>query len=241
MFKLCITPDKKKFSSFKTILMCSLFLAAIGCAPEHKAPVIDEWQQASVKHDIYVVQKGDTLYVIAWKYGMDFRDLAKANHLQAPYKIRTNQKLHLVRARAYVPPQHVATAAIKSPWIWPAVGTVVDEYGGSGDVGNKGIDIAGHAEGEPIVAANAGRVVYAGAGLSSYGNMLIVKHSASLLSAYGYNKRLLVKEGDNVRAGQKIALMGVNSSGQALLHFEIRYNGKPINPRKFLHASIVEH
>ena len=101
------------------------------------------------------------------------------------------------------------------------------------DLGRKGIDIKGRA-GEAVRAAAAGSVVYAGSGLLNYGKLIIIKHDDNYLSAYAYNRAMLVKEGDSVTAGQHIAYMGQKANGDPMLHFEIRYDGKPINPLKYL-------
>jgi lipoprotein NlpD len=113
-------------------------------------------------------------------------------------------------------------------WMWPAEGKVVSNFDG----GKKGIDIAGKA-GEPILAAGSGTVLYASS-VRGYGNLVIVKHSSALLSAYAHNKTILVKEGQTVAKGQKIAEMGNSDSETVKLHFEIRQQGKPVDPSKFL-------
>ena len=115
-------------------------------------------------------------------------------------------------------------------WHWPAKGTVVTTFPRSG---GKGIDIAGTL-GQPIVAAADGYVVYSGSGLIGYGQLIIVKHNKRYLSAYAHNHKLLVKEGDTVTGGQRIAEMGRSGSNRALLHFEIRRDGKPIDPTRYL-------
>lgn len=114
-------------------------------------------------------------------------------------------------------------------WMWPAEGKVVGTF----DDGKKGIDIAGKS-GQPVLAAAAGKVMYAGSGIRGYGNLVIVKHTSTLLSAYAHNKSILVKEGQNVSKGQKIAEMGDSDSDTVKLHFEIRQQGKPVDPSKFL-------
>lgn len=119
-------------------------------------------------------------------------------------------------------------------WIWPTPGKVVGTYA-AGDPTRQGIDIAGEA-GQPVRAARDGEVVYSGAGLIGYGELIIVKHSPELLSAYGHNRVRLVKEGDKVKAGQKIAEMGKNAANRVLLHFEVRKNGKPVDPLPLLPA-----
>lgn len=117
-------------------------------------------------------------------------------------------------------------------WQWPAQGKVVKGFSLE-QGGNKGIDIAGHL-GDPIKAVAPGKVVYSGCGLRGYGNLIIIKHSDNYLSAYAHNKKLLVREGDVVQAGKAIAKMGQTSNGDVLLHFEIRRNGKPVNPLLYL-------
>lgn len=114
-------------------------------------------------------------------------------------------------------------------WMWPAEGKVVGTFDG----GKKGIDIAGKS-GQAVLAAGAGKVMYAGSGIRGYGNLVIVKHTSNLLSAYAHNKVILVKEGQAVTKGQKIAEMGNSDSDSVKLHFEIRQQGKPVDPSKYL-------
>jgi lipoprotein NlpD len=116
-------------------------------------------------------------------------------------------------------------------WMWPAEGKVVANF----DDGKKGIDIAGKS-GQQVLAAGAGKVMYAGSGIRGYGNLVIVKHTNTLLSAYAHNKTILVKEGQSVSRGQKIAEMGNSDADAVKLHFEIRQQGKPVDPSKFLPA-----
>jgi lipoprotein NlpD len=115
---------------------------------------------------------------------------------------------------------------------WPANGTVIGTFD---EVKNKGLDIAGQA-GDPVLAAADGQVVYAGAGLRGYGNLIILKHNNTFLTAYAHNQSLLVKEDQQVRRGQKIAEMGKTDADRVKLHFEIRRQGKPVDPAKFLPA-----
>lgn len=117
-------------------------------------------------------------------------------------------------------------------WMWPVRGRVVGQFS-SGQLGNKGIDIVGQY-GQPVRASESGIVVYSGSGLRGYGNLIIIKHNASFLSAYAYNSELKVAEGAQVKAGQEIASMGRAMSGQVMLHFEIRRDGKPVNPIQYL-------
>jgi lipoprotein NlpD len=116
-------------------------------------------------------------------------------------------------------------------WIWPASGKLVT--GSSENPNLKGIDIAGQA-GQPVVASAAGKVVYSGTGIRGYGKLIIVKHNATYLSAYAHNRDILVKEGQQVAKGQKIAEMGNTDSEQVKLHFEIRKHGTPMDPLKYL-------
>ena len=116
-------------------------------------------------------------------------------------------------------------------WIWPTDGKVASSF----DDGKKGIDITGKS-GQQVLAASAGKVMYAGSGIRGYGNLVIVKHTSNLLSAYAHNKTILVKEGQTVAKGQKIAEMGNSDSDAVKLHFEIRQQGKPVDPSKFLPA-----
>lgn len=119
-------------------------------------------------------------------------------------------------------------------WHWPAAGNVIGTYV-SGDQTKQGIDIAAN-EGDPITATADGEVVYSGNGLIGYGELIIIKHNASFLSAYGHNRKRLVQEGDKVKAGQRIAEMGASAAARNELHFEIRKNGKPVNPLEYLPA-----
>ena len=114
-------------------------------------------------------------------------------------------------------------------WQRPTAGNVITRFGGS----NKGIDIAGTA-GQAVVAAADGKVVYAGSGLRGYGNLVIVQHNSTFLTAYGHNQSLLVKEGQSVKRGQTIARMGSSDTDRTKLHFELRQNGKPVNPANYV-------
>lgn len=117
-------------------------------------------------------------------------------------------------------------------WIWPSGGVVL---AGFDEVKNKGVDIGG-AVGDPVLAAADGRVVYVGAGLRGYGNLIILKHDNVFLTAYAHNQTLLVKEDQSVLKGQKIAEMGNSDADRVKLHFEVRRQGKPVDPIKYLPA-----
>jgi lipoprotein NlpD len=132
------------------------------------------------------------------------------------------------------PPPAAATPALTGDedvgWIWPAQGALL---GGFDDAKNKGLDIGGRA-GDAVIAAADGRVVYSGAGLRGYGNLIILKHNNTFLTAYAHNQTLLVKEDQAVKKGQKIAEMGNSDADRVKLHFEIRRQGKPVDPAKYL-------
>lgn len=129
-------------------------------------------------------------------------------------------------------PAPPVTTADPNAWMWPTKGRVISTFKPN-DPARKGLDIGGK-EGQAVIASAAGQVVYSGSGLLGYGELVIIKHSESLLSAYAHNRKRLVKEGDEVKAGQRIAEMGSNDRNQAMLHFEIRSNGNPQDPLKYL-------
>jgi lipoprotein NlpD len=191
----------------------------------------------------YVVRQGDTLYSISWRHGLDYRDVARWNGIGADFRIDVGQVLVLSpggRAGASAPapaPRPRATPApvplpLSAPphWSWPADGAVLGAV--ATPSGGVGLQIDGTL-GSPVRAAAAGRVVYTGAGLRAYGELVIIKHDDTWLSAYGYNRELLVHEGDTVHEGQPIAAMGAGPGpGHApMLYFEIRVNGRPVDPR----------
>ena len=221
---------------------------------------------------VHVVQKSETLFSLAWRYGWDYKSLASANSIAAPYIIHPGQKLQVgqpksirfqsagnTSKRLTNPPKsgssNVASARKsthktpkvnqdrpKSPkswnkstspkWSWPAKGKLIAKFSAKSPA-NKGIDIAGRL-GESVSAAAAGSVVYAGSGLLGYGNLVIIKHNEQYLSAYAHNKRLLVKESQKVKAGQTIAELGSSGTDKVKLHFEIRRQGKPVDPMLYL-------
>jgi lipoprotein NlpD len=212
----------------------------------------------------HVVGEGETLYAIAWHHGLDYRKLAAWNDIRAPYTIFPGQRLRLVartgghhRAQPRKAPQRAPSAprskesrtesgptiprvsghrTTEPPgddvlrWQWPAAGRVVNSFD---DAEQKGIDIGGRL-GQSICAAAHGHVVYSGGGLRGYGKLIIIKHNSRFISAYAHNNNALVVEGDYVVGGQRIAEMGRTRSGQAMLHFEIRRDGRPVNPMRYL-------
>jgi len=290
------------FFRYSTLLGCLLLFSCSGY--KTPAPVrnlsIEPINQKSSKTGRYTVRKSDTLYSIAFKFGIDFKILASNNHIRYPYTIYPGQKLSLHKTALAVKKQPVISSAnqskkssnknvsnntktntktytkkstptkVTSPkrvtsskkgkpdkrtsnkttsskvkkhssfdgnikvanWSWPVRNIKTKKViAGKGE--QQGIDIKGYP-GDAILATAAGRVVYSGNGLVGYGNLIIIKHNQSYLSAYANNDKILVKEKSVVKAGQKIATMGKNSTGQVQLHFEIRRQGKPVNPLKYL-------
>ena len=195
--------------------------------------------------DAVTVRKGDSLYLISERYDVSVRQLASINGLKSPYIIHPGQTLKLKPSKTYrsapaATPQKTTTASLPSDnrrisWQWPVRGKLITTFK-SNKTDRKGIDIAGR-EGKTIRAAASGKVVYSGNGLISYGNLVIIKHNRTYLSAYAHNRRLLVKEGESIQAGQKIAELGMTGTDSPRLHFEIRKNGKPVNPLKYLPSS----
>ena len=199
------------------------------------------------EEDTYVVKAGDTIYSIAFAYDLDQRNLMAWNGIDNAALIRPGQRLRLTppdggsRQAATSGTRSGGSQAVSKPpppttqsvrWAWPTDGVLIEGYGASAKT-QSGIQIGGQ-RGQPIRAASAGRVVYAGTGLTGYGHLLIIKHNNDYLSAYGHNDRLLAAEGDEVAAGEKIASMGTSSGNRPLLHFEIRRRGEPVNPLKYL-------
>lgn len=203
--------------------------------------------------DQYRVSRGDTLYSIAFRHNTDFRDLAQWNGVGPDYLIFPGQILRLsplptgtqTRPLPAPPggrPQPVPPPVVEAPlpassgplqWVWPVDGSVTRGYAPA--QGSKGLDFTAPI-GQPVRAAAAGKVVYSGNALRGYGELIIIKHDEIHLSAYGYNRERLVREGDFVTAGQPIAEVGLGPENKPLLHFEIRERGKPVNPAGFLPA-----
>ena len=198
----------------------------------------------------YVVRPEDTLYSIAWRHNVDFRDLARWNNIGADFRISVGQVLVLGPSRAPAPapraprpvmqptartlrtPPLAPSAAIapnmRATWVWPT-----DRSGAPLTPSGGGILLAG-VLGQDVRAASGGRVVYIGSGLRGYGNLIIIKHGDTLLSAYAHNSAILVREGQDVAAGQVVAKMGEGPGRAPMLYFEIRQNGKPVNALAFL-------
>lgn len=199
------------------------------------------------------VNRGETLYSIAWQYGYDVRDVARWNRIRAPYTIYPQQKIRLkppkpaVTKKSPKPGGKAVTKATARPtkksrtdtkntkkisWQWPTKGKIIGKYS-SRDSGKKGLDIAGR-KGQRVYAAAGGTVVYSGAGLRGYGKLIIIKHNDTIFSAYAHGSRLFVTEGNKVIKGQHIADMGSSGTQRVMLHFEVRRNGKPVDPLRYL-------
>lgn len=210
----------------------------------------------------HLVRSGDTLFSIAFQYDLDFRSLAIANGLNPPYTIFVDQEINLdlnniVSAGSAVSTANLGTAVgnnsvararagggtsgsvLRQPvsstpraisWQWPHQGRLVRGFQ-SGV--SKGLDISGNV-GDAVLAAGDGDVVYSGSGIQGSGDLIIIRHSDRYLSAYAHNSRMLVNVGSRVRAGEKIAEVGENSSGVPMLHFEIREAGDSIDPSRLL-------
>lgn len=159
------------------------------------------------------------------------RSPTAASEPAAPPAVKTEQSTAVAtKQSAPVAAAAPTLSEVVENWLWPAEGKLIGRFGAAG---GKGIDIAG-TRNSPVVAAAPGKVVYSGVGLRGYGQLLIVKHPGEFLSAYAHNEKMLVKEGDTVSAGQKIALMGDSDADRVKLHFEIRQYGKPLDPLKYL-------
>jgi lipoprotein NlpD len=203
--------------------------------------------------ETYVVQPQDTLYGIAWRHDLDYHDLARWNHIGSDYRIAVGQILILRPAARGTPeppfaraappasrkqaetrpppersPQASAAPSTSAAWVWPT-----EHASPPRPVPGGGVLLLG-ALGQPILAACRGRVVYVGSGLRGYGNLIIIKHGDSLLSAYAHTRELAVREGQEVLAGQPIAQMGTGPHQIPALYFEIRLNGKPVDPLPYL-------
>lgn len=277
-----------KISTIKIMLLIAVFSALSACSNQHRpAPVVDiesgkptsKYKKGTLLADDYVVNKGETLYSIAWRSNIDVNTLASLNNIKPPYNIFPGQKILLTPksskgsdSKSYKqksnnystkPVKKELTKAIDSSkkqeyggnvssekasnnsvvtgstfskkirtWQWPAKGRILSRFSTKQE-GNKGLDLAGK-RGDKIVSAADGIVVYVGNALRGYGRLVIIKHNDDYLSAYAHTDEILVKEQQIVKAGQQIAKMGDTDAARIMLHFEVRFRGKSVNPMKYL-------
>lgn len=249
---------------FLLIIVSSLFFLS-GCSNEVQTiPVQEAWRQPLDSSITYIVKPGDTLYSVAWFYGLDYRQVAEANNISAPYAIKTGQKLLLGTPKKKTKVTQISAKPIVTKAVieqQPAVQEVEPLPASTKITAVKTVQIAGlnwawpaqgkvihnycaaklnkgiditAKYGSPITAAANGKVVYVGNGLRGYGELIIIKHNDEFLSAYAHNKKVLVSEGQTVQIGQVIALMGKSEAKCVMVHFEIRKAGKPVNPNQYL-------
>ena len=231
-----------------------IYSVIIVCAIASCGTINESVQTKSGGGGWYTVKKSDTLYSIAWRYGLDYHQLARWNQIGKDFIIHPGQRLILVKpknaallagnAKANKPTKKAEPGTKKKSveavkinntsvkWRWPTSGKIMNTFAAN-KLDRKGIDIAGKL-GQAVHAVANGKVVYSGNGLAGYGNLIIIKHNDTYLSAYAYNQQRLVKEGVTVKAGMVISKMGRRSDGSTRLHFEIRKNGKPVDPMKYL-------
>jgi lipoprotein NlpD len=259
------------------LVVLSLFvmttLSLAGCSAPKRAPVVSREKTVKTvpryRGNTYRVRSGDTLYSIAWRFGLDYHQLASWNGIGRTYTIYPGQVLQLkapprryrpktvaVKPKSPTPPDKSITKptpqkqtaeapkttkqagvkktvpGLKLSWIWPTDGKLVQRFA-RGDPLRKGIKLKGRT-GQAVRAAESGKIVYAGSGLIGYGQLIIIKHNRNYLSAYGHNRKILVKEGDQVKKAQRIAEMGSKVGGEPVLHFEIRKNGSPVDPLRLM-------
>ena len=239
--------------SMVAIVVLALFLTA--CSERNGLAPVEEhrWRILHSNAKTVVVKRGDTLYSIAFRYDLDYRQMAAYNRLRSPYIVKIGQLLRLMpgrvpmgKANVSAPSHysaHKAAARVIQPsvpkqvyhsspgWSWPARGKVVAHFAPQNGI--KGIKIAGK-QGDKIYAALGGVVAYAGNGLAGYGNLIIIKHNDQFLTAYGHNLRNHVSEGQAVKTGQVIADMGMIERRYWGVHFEIRRLGQPMNPLGYI-------
>ena len=237
----------------KCLFWCaSLFLA--GCHSS-SAPVAYRPQPLAEKINYHIVSSGETLFSIAWRYETDAKKLASINGIRSVDKIYIGQTIPLDGGRdpaskssSWVEPRKTTHPTVSNTqklkndkplpllslswrWDWPTKGKISKKFNSSKLF--KGIDIESYP-GASVAAAAPGLVIYAGSGLRGYGKLIIIKHSGTFLSAYAHNKKIFAKEGQLVKAGQKISEVGGDLVQPKRLYFEIRKNGKPVDPLRYL-------
>lgn len=207
----------------------------------------DKLPKGSYNGKTYTVKGGDTLYYIAWITDNEVSELARMNKIRPPYRLAVGQKLKVASS---APSKQTTgnrkssggttgSVLAKSPppgtsrcWRWPTSGKLIVKFS-TADGGNKGIDLAGN-RGQPVYASAKGKVVYVGNQLRGYGNLIMIKHGQDFITAYAHNDSTLVRNGQTVKAGQKIATMGSSGTNSVRLHFQIRYRATALDPLRYL-------
>lgn len=235
-----------KLARWRRIAVClTLGLLLAGCSGKNTYNRdYDKLPKGSYTGKSYTVKRGDTLYYIAWITDSEVSDLARINKIRPPYNLEVGQKLRLsggAPTKTAATRRKTSSSAIakQTPppgaarcWRWPTSGRIVQAYSNA-DGGNKGIDIAGK-RGQPIYASAKGKVVYVGNQLRGYGNLIMIKHGEDFITAYAHNDTTLVRNGQDVKAGQKIGIMGSTGTDSVFLHFQIRYRATALDPQRYL-------
>lgn len=192
-------------------------------------------KQAEESGDIYIVKDGDSLSSISFLYDISYKKIAKWNNIDKPYKISVGDEI-VIKSSEFRNKNVLKKEKIKLKsnlsWSRPHNGRVSKQFSYS-DIGKKGIDITGDI-GDEIYSASDGVVVYTGNGIKGYGNLVIIKHNDSFLTAYAHTSKILVKENSEVSKGQVIANLGDTDSIKPILHFQVRKNGKSVDPEQYI-------
>lgn len=225
----------------RLLIVCCLFILA--CSSNYDRKYSKENYGIQSPPTVYTVKKGDTLFSIAWRFGLERSAVQRQNHISNPNKIYIGQKLRL--KSHYASTSHrtnsISAAAktsssqrvpVRANWVWPMKGKVVRHFNPR-QIGANGMRIAGKPN-QSVNAANSGVVAYKGNGLNGYGNVVIIKHQNGLLSAYGFLSKTYVKEGQKIKKRQKIGTVGYAANRQLMLHFEVRRSGRPVNPKTYI-------
>jgi lipoprotein NlpD len=242
----------------RTLVLAAIVATAVlaGCASRTSQAPVADMSENTVQRSAtgtYVVRPGDTLYKIAQAHGVSVGELTRLNNIGDPGQLRVGQVLRLNGSTPAAPAESGGTAATTAPvtpaktteptsvarasdanvisWGWPAKGKIIQGF----NTNTKGIDIAG-AEGDPVLAAADGKVMYAGNGVRGLGNLILLGHSDGFITAYAHNQSLMVKTGQQIKKGEKIAAIGQTDTTSPRLHFEIRRRGTPVNPMSYLPA-----
>lgn len=219
------------------MVFCLLFLAA--CSPNLGGKYSKGNYGIENAPDVYTVKSGDTLFSIAWRFGLERSAIQRRNNISNPDKIFVGQKLRLKsrysgkKSKTTRKRQTASrTTRVVGNWVWPMRGKIVRNFNPK-RIGANGIRIAGKPN-QSVNAAEGGTVAYTGSGLNGYGNVVIIKHPNGLLSAYGFLSKTHVNKGQKIKKRQKIGTVGYAANRQLMLHFEVRRGGKPINPKSYI-------